>query len=114
MDAKAWPRDAHIEAAFRCRNGHVTDPAATKQCAACGVHDTRRRLDDHPTATRTLSVTGAGPGSPCRGDDGFFGRATSCRDSPSAARGRATPGPVASRASPSAVRPGAPPLFPRR
>jgi hypothetical protein len=66
------------------------------------------------TATRTLSATGAGPGSPCRGDDGFFGRATLAGLSPSAALGRATLGPVASRASPSAVRLGAPPLLPRR
>jgi predicted RNA-binding Zn-ribbon protein involved in translation (DUF1610 family) len=38
----AWPRDAQTEAAFRCRNGHMTDPAETKQCPGCGVHDTRR------------------------------------------------------------------------
>jgi predicted RNA-binding Zn-ribbon protein involved in translation (DUF1610 family) len=43
----AWPGDAHTEAAFRCRNGHLTDPAATKQCPACGVHDSRL-IDERP------------------------------------------------------------------
>ena len=37
----AWPLDSHSDAAFRCHNGHVSDPATTKQCPACGVHDTR-------------------------------------------------------------------------
>jgi predicted RNA-binding Zn-ribbon protein involved in translation (DUF1610 family) len=38
----AWPLDSHTEAAFRCRKGHVSDPSTTRQCPACGVHDTRR------------------------------------------------------------------------
>jgi rubrerythrin len=36
----AWPVDAHIEPAYRCTNGHVVDPATTRQCPVCGVHDT--------------------------------------------------------------------------
>ena len=27
-------------AAYRCVNGHVLDPSTTRQCPACGVHDT--------------------------------------------------------------------------
>jgi len=27
-------------AAYRCLNGHVVNPAHTKQCPSCGVHDT--------------------------------------------------------------------------
>ena len=28
------------QAAYRCENGHVVNPALTPQCPACGVHDT--------------------------------------------------------------------------
>ena len=35
----AWPGDS-VRAAYRCANGHVTDPALTRQCPNCGVHDT--------------------------------------------------------------------------
>ena len=37
----AWPADAKVEAAYRCRQGHLVDPATTRQCPACGVHDTK-------------------------------------------------------------------------
>jgi ribosomal protein S27AE len=36
----AWKtREAGL-AAYRCRNGHVVDPSLTRQCPACGIHDT--------------------------------------------------------------------------
>jgi ribosomal protein S27AE len=38
----AWPVNGHTEAAYRCLNHHVLDPAETRQCPRCGVHDTRR------------------------------------------------------------------------
>jgi predicted RNA-binding Zn-ribbon protein involved in translation (DUF1610 family) len=38
----AWPPDAMSRAAYRCVNGHVVDPATTRQCPTCGVHDTER------------------------------------------------------------------------
>ena len=36
----AWHADAGDSAAYRCLNGHVLDPTTTRQCPACGVHDT--------------------------------------------------------------------------
>ena len=36
----AWEAGGPAGAAFRCANGHVLDPATTRQCPACGVHDT--------------------------------------------------------------------------
>jgi hypothetical protein len=36
----AWEPAAPTTAAFRCPNGHVLDPSLTRQCPACGVHDT--------------------------------------------------------------------------
>jgi endogenous inhibitor of DNA gyrase (YacG/DUF329 family) len=36
----AWEAGATASAAFRCVNGHVLDPSTTRQCPACGVHDT--------------------------------------------------------------------------
>lgn len=42
-----WTQNAEREAAsgitraaYRCLNGHVVDPDTTRQCPACGVHDT--------------------------------------------------------------------------
>jgi predicted RNA-binding Zn-ribbon protein involved in translation (DUF1610 family) len=42
-----WTQDAWRDepggeprAAYRCLNGHVIDPSTTRQCPACGVHDT--------------------------------------------------------------------------
>lgn len=36
----AWESDGEAGAAYRCLNGHVMDPSETRQCPACGVHDT--------------------------------------------------------------------------
>lgn len=37
----AWQaEDGGAGAAYRCLNGHVIDPSTTRQCPACGVHDT--------------------------------------------------------------------------
>ena len=36
----AWPPAGETSAAYRCLNGHVVDPSTTRQCPACGVHDT--------------------------------------------------------------------------
>ena len=36
----AWQAADEASAAFRCLNGHVLDPSTTRQCPACGVHDT--------------------------------------------------------------------------
>ena len=36
----AWRVGKSADAAYRCVNGHVLDPASTRQCPACGVHDT--------------------------------------------------------------------------
>jgi len=36
----AWPPDRQVEGAYRCPNGHVIDPDATRQCPNCGIHDT--------------------------------------------------------------------------
>jgi endogenous inhibitor of DNA gyrase (YacG/DUF329 family) len=41
----AWKSGDTGSAAYRCVNGHVIDPAQTRQCPNCGVHDTER-LDD--------------------------------------------------------------------
>jgi endogenous inhibitor of DNA gyrase (YacG/DUF329 family) len=36
----AWPPGHETSAAYRCVDGHVVDPSTTRQCPACGVHDT--------------------------------------------------------------------------
>lgn len=36
----AWRSDEGTAAAYRCLNGHVLDPATTRQCPQCGFHDT--------------------------------------------------------------------------
>jgi tRNA(Ile2) C34 agmatinyltransferase TiaS len=41
----AWKTGETGSAAYRCVNGHVVDPAQTKQCPSCGVHDTERLGD---------------------------------------------------------------------
>jgi len=38
----AWRAGDTAGAAYRCANGHVIDPALTRQCPGCGVHDTTR------------------------------------------------------------------------
>jgi predicted RNA-binding Zn-ribbon protein involved in translation (DUF1610 family) len=37
----AWADADNRAAAYRCLNGHVLDPATTRECPTCGVHDTR-------------------------------------------------------------------------
>src|SRR6185503_89768 len=36
----AWHAAGTSNAAYQCPNGHVIDPALTRQCPACGLHDT--------------------------------------------------------------------------
>jgi Zn ribbon nucleic-acid-binding protein len=36
----AWRTGDTTNAAYQCVNGHVLDPATTRQCPACGLHDT--------------------------------------------------------------------------
>jgi predicted nucleic acid-binding Zn ribbon protein len=37
----AWAQGDNRAAAYRCMNGHVLDPAMTRECPKCGVHDTQ-------------------------------------------------------------------------
>lgn len=37
----AWKTGETGLAAYRCQKGHVVDPSLTRQCPACGIHDTR-------------------------------------------------------------------------
>ena len=36
----AWVAGGEHAAAYQCANGHAVDPALTRQCPKCGVHDT--------------------------------------------------------------------------
>ena len=36
----AWKDGEPGQAAYRCQNGHTIDPSVTRQCPACGIHDT--------------------------------------------------------------------------
>jgi hypothetical protein len=36
----AWKAGDTGQAAYSCQNGHVVDPTLTRQCPACGIHDT--------------------------------------------------------------------------
>ena len=36
----AWKTGDTGRAAYRCQNDHVLDPALTRQCPSCGIHDT--------------------------------------------------------------------------
>lgn len=36
----AWKVGDTGYAAYACQNGHVVDPVLTRQCPACGIHDT--------------------------------------------------------------------------
>lgn len=36
----AWKVGDTGQAAYCCQHGHVVDPALTRQCPACGIHDT--------------------------------------------------------------------------
>ena len=38
----AWVAGGAHAAAYQCSNGHTVDPALTRQCPRCGVHDTVR------------------------------------------------------------------------
>ena len=35
----AWKTGDSVQAAYRCQNGHTLDPSLTRQCPACGIHD---------------------------------------------------------------------------
>ena len=41
----AWPADHKTDGAYRCSNGHALDPALTRQCPNCGIHDTQAVAD---------------------------------------------------------------------
>ena len=36
----AWKTGETGRAAYRCLSGHAVDPSLTRQCPACGIHDT--------------------------------------------------------------------------
>lgn len=36
----AWKTGDTGQAAYCCLNGHALDPSQTRQCPACGIHDT--------------------------------------------------------------------------
>ena len=36
----AWSDGETHAAAYQCTNGHLEDPAKTRQCPRCGIHDT--------------------------------------------------------------------------
>lgn len=42
----AWHAGDTHGAAYQCPNGHVVDPALTRQCPACGVHDSALTGDE--------------------------------------------------------------------
>jgi hypothetical protein len=42
----AWKTGETGQAAYRCQNGHVVDPSLTRQCPACGIHDTVLSADE--------------------------------------------------------------------
>ncbi len=51
----AWPAEGQTtSAAYRCMNGHTIDPALTKQCPSCGIHDTSLISDGEPQQFRCL------------------------------------------------------------
>jgi predicted RNA-binding Zn-ribbon protein involved in translation (DUF1610 family) len=35
-----WRAGGAYSAAYQCPNGHLVDPAETRQCPQCGIHDT--------------------------------------------------------------------------
>lgn len=41
----AWKTGETGAAAYRCLNGHTIDPAKTRQCPKCGIHDTVHLAD---------------------------------------------------------------------
>jgi len=48
-----WPdvSTGRKRAAYQCLNGHQLDPATTRQCPHCGVHDTQ--TIEHATAEQS-------------------------------------------------------------
>ena len=58
----AWRDDASgdTRAAYRCLKGHVIDPDTTRQCPACGVHDTILRGTDRGRQQFTCARCGEG------------------------------------------------------
>ena len=56
----AWKSGDSGAAAYRCLNGHLIDPAQTRQCPSCGVHDTEWLDDadgvDHFRCTRCATL----------------------------------------------------------
>jgi predicted RNA-binding Zn-ribbon protein involved in translation (DUF1610 family) len=58
-----WAHGDSRAAAYRCSNGHVLDPSTTRECPACGVHDTRiAESNDHGQTTYVCNGCGAGFG----------------------------------------------------
>ena len=55
----AWVRGESRAAAYRCLNGHVTDPVETRECPTCGVHDTRFVSDEAEGSTHACNQCGA-------------------------------------------------------
>ena len=69
----AWHADGVHVAAYRCQAGHLVDPATTRQCPACGVHDTRMTAGDGAGGQFTCGRCGrafAGPRGPREGAAG--------------------------------------------
>jgi hypothetical protein len=50
----AWASGNNRAAAYRCMNGHVLDPLLTRECPACGVHDTSVVEGSSPTSVDHL------------------------------------------------------------
>ena len=45
----AWAHGVTRAAAYQCVKGHLLDPATTRQCPKCGVHDTQAIATDAGT-----------------------------------------------------------------
>ena len=56
-----WAHGDSRAAGYRCLNGHVLDPSTTRECRACGVHDTRivESSDNGQTTTHLCNACGA-------------------------------------------------------
>jgi hypothetical protein len=50
----AWRAGDTTNAAYRCLNGHTIDPATTRQCPECGLHDTTVVGEGEPQQFRCL------------------------------------------------------------
>lgn len=49
-----WAHGDNRAAAYRCAHGHVLDPALTRECPACGIHDTSVVAPDSPEGSTHL------------------------------------------------------------